>query len=73
MEIQLSIHPRNWPSVGDGKKSNTCKARNPSRKGKLAQAEKRRKIRRDDHATTIGRLPSKIPASAYRTPGSMKK
>lgn len=44
-----------------------------SGKGKLAQHQRRLGQRRSAHSQTIARLPGNTPATAFKTPGSMKQ
>jgi hypothetical protein len=64
------------PGVVNGKrvapKENTSKPYK-SGKGKLAQHQKRLSDRRNAHSYTIGHLPGNVPATSFRTPGSMKQ
>ena len=64
------------PGVVNGRrvapKENTSKPYK-SGKGKLAQHQKRLGNRRNAHSYTVGHLPTNVPASAFKTPGSMKQ
>lgn len=68
---QLSIHPRNWKSIGTGKTKNTCAPRNNAKKGKLAKHSAKLLARRNDHSATLKSLPSGTNSLAFKTPGSM--
>lgn len=71
MKNNLSIHPRNWAVKGTGEKKDTSK---PKKGGKyLRKAQKKLGIRRLAHAATVKSLKSTTPASAFKTPGSMRK
>lgn len=66
-KIDLSIHPRNWPSSGNGKVKNTCA---PQRQGRVFNKVQDRFIRRlNDWDITQNALPI-IQRAGYRKPGS---
>lgn len=63
----LSIHPRNWPKIGNGVKVDTSKPYKGG--GKLAKKQARLNARRLDHSATL-KTPGVKP-EAYKSPGSM--
>lgn len=64
-----SIHPR---VRSGGQKSNTCKPQKDGGNGHLRRVQAKLAQRRLAHAATIKSLPSTVPPTAYRAPGSMR-
>lgn len=56
MKEPLSIHPRNWPTTGNGKKKNTCTPVNPTRKARAVQGIKAHLERHPNDVMSQARL-----------------
>lgn len=72
--MNFSIHPRNhsYQEKNNRQKSNTCSPRGAGNQKYLRKASERLDRRRRAHEITLKSLPSTVPPSAYREPGSMR-